>query len=157
MARPRPWSARSSPDYLGAADLRDAESVLAQLAGWIDDDNGHAPHLALGMRSPRESRALTPATASEATTTLSAAAFGAGRAIDGGAAIGARGRDRCKPLTLRSALVQRNGEHFKVLPPLAMAIPGATDSRTIDGRRIAVNRRATLGALQEYDTVNQAS
>jgi hypothetical protein len=45
-------------DYLGDADLRDAESVLAQLAGWIDDYNAQAPHSALGMRSPREYRAL---------------------------------------------------------------------------------------------------
>jgi putative transposase len=46
-------------DYLGDADLRDAESVLTQLAGWIDDYNTQAPHSALGMRSPREYRART--------------------------------------------------------------------------------------------------
>ena len=33
-------------------ELRDAESVLAQVAVWIDDDNRLAPHAALGMRSP---------------------------------------------------------------------------------------------------------
>jgi len=45
-------------DYLSAAELRDAESVLTQLAGWFDDYNSQAPHSALGMRSPREYRAL---------------------------------------------------------------------------------------------------
>ena len=43
-------------DYLGAAELRDAESVLTQLAGWFED-NSQAPHSSLGMRSPREYRA----------------------------------------------------------------------------------------------------
>jgi len=46
-------------DYLGDAELRDAETVLAQLGGWLDDYNTLAPHSALGMRSPREHRALT--------------------------------------------------------------------------------------------------
>jgi hypothetical protein len=50
-------------DYLGDAELRDAETVLAQLGGWFDDYNTLAPHSALGMRSPREYRALTVATA----------------------------------------------------------------------------------------------
>jgi putative transposase len=50
-------------DYLGDAELRDAETVLAQLGGWVDDYNALAPHSALGMRSPREHRALTVATA----------------------------------------------------------------------------------------------
>jgi putative transposase len=59
-------------DYLGDADLRDAESVLAQLAGWIDDYNGQAPHSALRMRSPREYRALMLTKAFEATTASSA-------------------------------------------------------------------------------------
>ena len=49
-------------DYLGDAELRDAETVLAQLGGWFDDSNTLAPHSALGMRSPREYRALTVAT-----------------------------------------------------------------------------------------------
>ena len=44
-------------DYLGDADLRDAETVLAQLGGWVEDYNTQAPHSALGMRSPREYRA----------------------------------------------------------------------------------------------------
>ena len=46
-------------DYLGDADLRDAETVLAQLGGWFDDYNSQAPPSALGMRSPREYRART--------------------------------------------------------------------------------------------------
>ena len=50
-------------DYLGDAELRDAETVLAQLGGWLDDYNTLAPHSALGMRSPQEYRALTVATA----------------------------------------------------------------------------------------------
>ena len=59
-------------DYLGAAELRDAESVLAQLAGWIDDYNSQAPHSALGMRSPRDYRALMLTRALEPTTASSA-------------------------------------------------------------------------------------
>jgi transposase InsO family protein len=50
-------------DYVHGAELRDAETVLAQLAGWIDDYNRQAPHSALGMRPPTEYRAsleLTP-------------------------------------------------------------------------------------------------
>ena len=46
-------------DYLGDAELRDAETVLAHLGGRLDDYNTLAPHSALGMRSPREHRALT--------------------------------------------------------------------------------------------------
>jgi len=59
-------------DYLGDADLRDAESVLAQVAGWIDDYNTQAPHSALGMRSPREYRVLTLTTTSEVPVVSSA-------------------------------------------------------------------------------------
>ena len=58
-------------DYLGDADLRDAESVLTQLAGWFDDYNSQAPHSALGMRSPREYRALAETTAFQAATASS--------------------------------------------------------------------------------------
>lgn len=43
-------------DYMAGADLRDAESVLLQLAQWIEDYNTRAPHSALGMRSPAEYR-----------------------------------------------------------------------------------------------------
>ncbi len=43
-------------DYIAGADLRDAESVLLQLEGWIEDYNTRAPHSALGMRSPAEYR-----------------------------------------------------------------------------------------------------
>src|SRR5262249_53425920 len=59
-------------DYLGDADLRDAESVLAQVAGWIDDYNTQAPHSALGMRSSREYRVLTLTTTSEVPVASSA-------------------------------------------------------------------------------------
>jgi len=44
-------------DYIAGAELRDAETVLAQLGGWFDDYNTQAPHSALGMRSPVEYRA----------------------------------------------------------------------------------------------------
>jgi transposase InsO family protein len=60
-------------DYLGDADLRDAETVLTQLAGWFDDYNTQAPHSALGMRSPREYRALMPACTLDAASTSPAA------------------------------------------------------------------------------------
>ncbi len=41
------------------AELRDAESVLAQLSDWIEDDKTRAPHSALGMHSPADYRAET--------------------------------------------------------------------------------------------------
>src|SRR5262245_18727527 len=44
-------------DYVDGAELRDAETVLAQLSGWFDDYNIRAPHSALGLRSPAEYRA----------------------------------------------------------------------------------------------------
>ena len=44
-------------DYVDGAELQDAEAVLAQLRGWIEDYNTRAPHSALGMRSPAEYRA----------------------------------------------------------------------------------------------------
>jgi transposase InsO family protein len=44
-------------DYVDGAELRDAETVLAQLRAWIDDYNTQAPHSALGMRSPADYRA----------------------------------------------------------------------------------------------------
>ena len=44
-------------DYVHGAELRDAETVLAQLAAWFEDYNARAPHSALGMRSPAEHRA----------------------------------------------------------------------------------------------------
>src|SRR5262249_19675862 len=43
-------------DYVSGAELRDAESVLAQLGGWIADSSTQAPHSALGMQSPVEYR-----------------------------------------------------------------------------------------------------
>ena len=42
---------------MDGAELRDAESVLAQLSGWTEDYNTQAPHSALGMRSPANYRA----------------------------------------------------------------------------------------------------
>ena len=60
-------------DYVAGAELRDAESVLAQLASWFDDYNTQAPHSALGLRSPRDYRAAM-LTAASATTTTPAAA-----------------------------------------------------------------------------------
>jgi transposase InsO family protein len=44
-------------DYVDGAELSDAETVLAQLSGWLEDHNTRAPHSALGMRSPVEYRA----------------------------------------------------------------------------------------------------
>jgi putative transposase len=44
-------------DCLIGADLRYAESVLAQLGDWFHDYNTQAPHSALRMRSPTEYRA----------------------------------------------------------------------------------------------------
>ena len=45
------------PDYVDGAELRDAEAVLAQLRGWLEDYNTRAPNSALGMRSPVDYRA----------------------------------------------------------------------------------------------------
>jgi transposase InsO family protein len=76
-------------DYLGDADLRDAEGVLAQLATWFDDYNTQAPHAALGMRSPRDYRAaaltssLETPTASSASPHLAQDARSAGGPLSG--------------------------------------------------------------------------
>ena len=59
-------------DYVAGAELRDAESVLAQLASWFDDYNTQAPHSALGLRSPREYRAAMLTAVSATTTTPTA-------------------------------------------------------------------------------------
>jgi hypothetical protein len=48
-------------DYVNVQELRDAESVLAQLEVWSDDYNRLAPHSALGIRSPADYRAATSA------------------------------------------------------------------------------------------------
>jgi transposase InsO family protein len=45
-------------DYVGGAELRDAESVLMQFGGWFADYNTQSPHGALGLRSPTEYRAV---------------------------------------------------------------------------------------------------
>ncbi len=49
--------ARGTFKRVSGADLRDAETVLAQLDSWIEDYNTRAPHSALRMRSPAEYRA----------------------------------------------------------------------------------------------------
>ena len=41
-------------DYVCFGDLKDAETVMLQLSGWIEDYNERAPHKALKMLSPRE-------------------------------------------------------------------------------------------------------
>ena len=43
-------------DYVAGGDLSDADTVIRQLPGWIEDYNQMAPHSALGMLSPREYR-----------------------------------------------------------------------------------------------------
>lgn len=48
-------------DYVSVHELRDAESVLAQLGDWIEDYNRRTPHPALGMRSPADYRAVASA------------------------------------------------------------------------------------------------
>ena len=45
-------------DYVGGADLSDAETVLRQLPEWIEDYNRVAPHSALGNVSPWEYKEL---------------------------------------------------------------------------------------------------
>ncbi len=40
-------------DYVWFGDLKDAEAVMKQLPGWIEDYNENAPHKALKMLSPR--------------------------------------------------------------------------------------------------------
>jgi putative transposase len=44
-------------DYVEGADLSDAQTVLTQLPGWIQDYNAIAPHSSLGFLSPKEFRA----------------------------------------------------------------------------------------------------
>jgi putative transposase len=43
-------------DYAYLAELKDAQSVLAQLQGWFEDYDEHHPHKGLHMRSPRQFR-----------------------------------------------------------------------------------------------------
>lgn len=43
-------------DYIDGADLSTAAKVIEQMAGWIADYNGFAPHSALGEKSPVEYR-----------------------------------------------------------------------------------------------------
>lgn len=51
-------------DYVEAAELWSAESVIRQLEGWLRDYNEVAPHSALGMKSPAEFRRQQALTAS---------------------------------------------------------------------------------------------
>ncbi|HET8655021.1 MAG TPA: IS3 family transposase [Longimicrobiaceae bacterium] len=51
-------------DYVQCAELWSAEHVIALLPEWMEDYNEHAPHSALGMKSPREYRAGKTLTAS---------------------------------------------------------------------------------------------
>jgi len=44
-------------DYVGGADLSDADTVIRQLPDWIQDYNRIAPHSALGFLSPKDFRA----------------------------------------------------------------------------------------------------
>jgi putative transposase len=44
-------------DDIPGAERREAETVLAHLGGWFEDDTTQAPHSALGMRSPAGYRA----------------------------------------------------------------------------------------------------
>jgi putative transposase len=44
-------------DYVGGADLSDAQTVIQQIPDWIEDYNRLAPHSALGFLSPKEFRA----------------------------------------------------------------------------------------------------
>jgi putative transposase len=62
-------------DYLGDAELRDAENVRTQLGAWFDDYNTQAPHSALGIRSPRDYRALTLTAAIGAATASTTASY----------------------------------------------------------------------------------
>jgi transposase InsO family protein len=48
-------------DYAWFGDLKDAETVMGQLAGWFEDYNENAPHKGLKMMSPREFIRLTHA------------------------------------------------------------------------------------------------
>ncbi len=41
-------------DYARVQPRPDADTVLAEIGGWITDHNEHHPHRGLGMRSPRE-------------------------------------------------------------------------------------------------------
>ena len=49
-------------DYVYLNDLPDAQSVMRQLAHWIEDYNETHPHKGLKMKSPREYRALSMST-----------------------------------------------------------------------------------------------
>ena len=50
----------------------EVKTVLAQVGGWFEDYNTQAPHSALGMRSPREYRAVALRAAFDAATASTA-------------------------------------------------------------------------------------
>ena len=41
-------------DYVWFGDLKDAPTVMGQLANWFEDYNENAPHMGLRMKSPRQ-------------------------------------------------------------------------------------------------------
>lgn len=41
-------------DYVWFGNLKDAQTVMGQLAGWFEDYNENAPHKGLRMKSPRQ-------------------------------------------------------------------------------------------------------
>ena len=43
-------------DYVWFGDLKDAKTVMGQLAAWFEDYNEKAPHKGLKMKSPRQFR-----------------------------------------------------------------------------------------------------
>ena len=69
-------------DYVDGAELRDGETVLAQLSSWFEDYNTRAPHSALGMRSLGGYRALAASAVSPALATSMASAAAAHLAQD---------------------------------------------------------------------------
>jgi transposase InsO family protein len=41
-------------DYVGGANLSDAQTVIRQIPAWLEDYNRFAPHSALGFLSPKD-------------------------------------------------------------------------------------------------------
>jgi len=136
-------------DYLGDAELCDAETVLAELGGWFDDYNTLAPHSALGMRSPREHRALTAFAAPPASGAPPHLSQG-GRSTAGPRSGGRQESGLSAPVraaNLSSPPEQKNGEHStssKILDILRKAFHLApSSSRSTDARGPeSRNRRA---------------
>jgi hypothetical protein len=114
--------ARFGQRNVDGAELRDAETVLAQLGTWFEDYNTRAPHSALAMRSPSDYRAWAVKAA--------VAAVGDHDAVDREARIWLRTRDRAggrylgsprksdlrapvRIVNLSSPPEQKNGEHSR--------------------------------------------